>query len=411
MEDEKQMDLALWRYSIISPLLHREANEKSLREALSQMALDRYVHPDGKTVLLSPETIRKWLYRFNAGGLPALSNKQRCDKGRYDVPDSLAEVMFEIRKNHPRWTLALIFSELIKTGHWDGKKPSRSSLYRFAKARNLMRDPHLQTANEHRSFVFEKFGQLWMADFLHGPKIRVRRTKKKTYLHAIMDDSSRYVVGGKFYFSEKVESLIEELMKAGRIFGLPQRFYVDNGSAYSSRHLKIVCARLSMHLIHTRPYQPEGRAKIERFFRTVRDQFLAGHRFVSLEQMNRELAAYLAEYHQRPHRTLSCSPLEKRLNSENVCRSLPEVADLEALFGMEKRCRVYLDGTIRLKKRIFEVPGCLPGGRVTVYFMPWDLSRVYYGKERLLAKPLDRAANAKRFQHPNSTIQSEGNHD
>jgi len=127
--------------------------------------------------------------------------------------------------------------------------------------------------------------------------------------------------------------------------------------------------------------------------------------------MNRELAAYLAEYHQRPHGTLSCSPLEKRLNSENVCRSLPEVADLEALFGMEKRCRVYLDGTIRLKKRIFEVPGCLPGGRVTVYFMPWDLSRVYYGKERLLAKPLDRAANAKRFQHPNSTIQSEGNHD
>ena len=233
---------------------------------------------------------------------------------------------------------------------------------------------------------------------------------KKTYLHAIMDDSSRYVVGGKFYFSEKVESLIEELMKAGRIFGLPQRFYVDNGSAYSSRHLKIVCARLSMHLIHTRPYQPEGRAKIERFFRTVRDQFLAGHRFVSLEQMNRELAAYLAEYHQRPHGTLSCSPLEKRLNSENLCRSLPEVADLEALFGMEKRCRVYLDGTIRLKKRIFEVPGCLPGGRVTVYFMPWDLSRVYYGKERLLAKELDRTANAKRFQHPNSTIKSEGNH-
>ena len=102
-------------------------------------------------------------------------------------------------------------------------------------------------------------------------------------------------------------------MKAGRIFGLPQRFYVDNGSAYSSRHLKIVCARLSMHLIHTRPYQPEGRAKIERFFRTVRDQFLAGHRFVSLEQMNRELAAYLAEYHQRPHGTLSCSPPRKTI--------------------------------------------------------------------------------------------------
>jgi hypothetical protein len=127
--------------------------------------------------------------------------------------------------------------------------------------------------------------------------------------------------------------------------------------------------------------------------------------------MNRELAAWLAEYHQRPHRTLTCSPLEKRLNSENVCRRLPEVADLDALFRMEKRCRVYLDGTIRLKKRIFEVPGCLPGGRVKVYFMPWDLSRVYYGDDMTPAKPLDRTANSKRFQHPNSTLKTEDKND
>ena len=160
------MDLALWRFGIISPLLHREANNSSLREALSQMARQSYVHPDGKTIELSPETIRKWLYRFNTGGLPALANKERSDKGRYDLPDNLVEIIFELRKHHPRWTLALLLSELIKSGHWDGRKPSRSSLYRFAKAGNLMRNPHLETVLQHRSFAFEKFGQLWITDFI-----------------------------------------------------------------------------------------------------------------------------------------------------------------------------------------------------------------------------------------------------
>jgi hypothetical protein len=250
-----------------------------------------------------------------------------------------------------------------------------------------------------------------MADFLHGPRLRIQGKKRKTYLHAIMDDSSRYVVGAKFYLSENVESMIRELMKAGRIFGFPLRFYVDNGAAYSSRHLKIICARLSMHLIHTLPYKPQGRAKVERFFRTVRDQFLARERFTNLDQMNRELLAWLAEYHQRPHKTLKCPPLFKRMSSENVCRNLPEVADIEALFRMEKRCRVYLDGTIRLKNRIFEVPGCLPNSRVKVYFMPWDLSRVYYGEDMALARPLSRTDNAKRFEHPNLSVKKENGND
>ena len=102
--------------------------------------------------------------------------------------------------------------------------------------------------------------------------------------------------------------------------------------------------------------------------------------------MNVALAAWLAEYHQRPHRTLKCPPLQKRLELDNVCRSVPEVADLEALFRMEKRCRVYKDGVIRLKNRPFEVPGRRPGERVTVYYKPWDLSRVYYGDDMRLAR-------------------------
>jgi len=401
MDSDPKLDMGLWRYGIISPLLHRTANDLSLREMLENLKTWQYIRPDGMGIALSPETIRKWLYRYNHGGLPALTDKTRSDKGRHDVPASIRDTMFTLRGEHPRWTLALLLETLVERGIWDGKRPSRSVLYRYARAHNLMRDPHLVPPKGRRTFQFEFFGELWTADFMHGPKLKVGRKKRKCYLHVIIDDSSRYVVSGKFYLSEGAESLIHELMTATRRFGICRRFYADNGAAYNSRHLKIVCARLGMSLVHTPPYKPEGRSKVERFFRSVRERFLAKQRFTTLDEMNRAFARYLEDYHNRIHSTLACTPMQKRLSGKSVCRHLPEVFDIDALFRFERRCRVYRDGTIRLKKRDFEVPGCLPNSRVKIYFMPWDLSRIYYGDEMQPAKEVDKLANAHRFDHPN----------
>ena len=401
MEDNMETDLSLWRYSIISPLLHRTANDLTLRQMLEIQAGNRFWKPDGSgSVELSPETIRKWLYRYNHGGLAALANKTRADKGRHAVPDAIGKRMADLRAEHPGWTLALLLDELVEKGTWDGKKPSRSALYRYANAHGLMRDTHPPEAR--RTFEFEHFGQLWIADFMHGPalKVRVGGKKRKCYLHVIIDDCTRYVVSGRFYPAENTETLILELMTASRRFGLCQRFYVDNGAAYASRHLKRVCARLGMHLTHTPPYRPQGRSKVERFFRTVRERFLAKRHYTTLEEMNGEFARFIEAYHNRIHSTLKCTPMQKRLSTKNVCRRLPETVDMEALFHHELPCRVYNDCTIRLKGRTFEVPAARPSTKVNVYFMPWDLSRVYYGEERRLAAPVDLVANAHRFDNP-----------
>lgn len=399
--DDPTLELALWRYGIISALLHRDANHAGLYQMLEALAQNSYVRPDGKFVNLSPETLRKWLYRYRDGGLPALANQIRSDKGRHNIPEPLVEAMFALRKAHPRWTLAYLLDKLVKTGIYNGHKPSRSTLYRFAKNHNLMRDAHLSVDPGCHPFAFDSFGQLWMADFLHGPRLWIKKRKRKTYLHIIIDDASRYVVTGGFYPAETVETMMGELMTAVRKFGICQRFYTDNGPCYASRHLKIVCARMRIQLVHSKAYRPQGRAKVERFFRTVRDRFLVDHGAKTLAQINSALQRYLAGYNEIRHSTLRCSPLEKRLKIENVCRPLPDIADIEALFRMQRRCRVYNDGTVRLYKRIFEVPRLRPGSRVNVYFIPWDLSRVYYGDDMTPARPVDVTANARRFDHPN----------
>ena len=99
MQDDRQMDLALWRYGILSPLLHRDANDVQLCEMLTVISQSSYIHPhDGRHVTLSAEAIRKWFYRFNHGGLEALYDKERSDKGNNDVPAAIAEEIIELRK-------------------------------------------------------------------------------------------------------------------------------------------------------------------------------------------------------------------------------------------------------------------------------------------------------------------------
>jgi len=399
MSDQKQ-DLALWRYAIISPLLHREVNGSGQGELLFRLSHKWWLHPLGHEVQVSAETIRKWLYRYQQRGLPGLFNQERNDKGGCPgLPEKITKMIFQLRKAHPRWTIKRILHQLKKLGLWNGYRPSQSSIYRFIKKHNLQRDPHLAQA-ACRSFNFDAFGQLWVADFLHGPKVKMGRQRHKTYLHAIMDDASRYIVQAAFHPAETVEVLIHEMTRATRRFGLPQRFYTDNGPSYASRHLKVVCARLSIQLIHTPAYRPQGRGKIERFFRTVRDQFLTDSCFASMEGLNNGLQSWLAEYHQQVHSTLEASPFQQRIQSENVCRQLPEIADIDSLFRMERRCRVYKNGTVRLFGNRYEIPNSLPGTRVKVFFLPWDKETIYFGEDAQPATILNTSENARRFHHP-----------
>ena len=108
-------------------------------------------------------------------------------------------------------------------------------------------------------------------------------------------------------------------------------------------------------------------------------------------------ALWVASRRVSPHR---CERLKKRLAGQSVCQPVPEVNDIESLFMMERRCRIYKDGTIRLFKQVFEIIDPIPGKRVTVYYKPWDLSCIYYGTFLKPAFRLNMGANAHRFDHP-----------
>ena len=390
---------ALWRYGLISELLHGSSLGLTLSERLKQAADRTWIHPHQGAVRITSDTLRHWIYRYRKDGLKALEDRPRMDKGKSRVSKAIAQRLAALRKEHPHITTETLLTELLKEKLWNGVHPSRSSLYRLAINMGLKRKPLGAAAvQEAHAFAYESFGQLWVADFLHGPKVRVGRQLKKTYLLSILDDATRYVVFAGFFLSENTAVLIDGLSMAIRRFGVPEKFYTDNGAAFRSRHLALVAARLGMHLPHTPAYRPQGRGKVERFFRTVRDQCLSVFKSEAFESLQLAFSDWLDTYHHRIHDSLGCSPLSKRLGTHRVTKVLPDVAQIDLFFGMEERRKIQRNGTLLLLGKVFDVKNALPGTLVDVTYLPWDLSLIHVGPDKIPAKPIDFYKNAKRHE-------------
>lgn len=393
-------DVALWRYGLISELLHGCSLGRTMTERLKEAEQRAWTHPKQGLIQLKGDTLRHWIYRFRKGGIGNLEDRPRRDKGTSQVPKSIADTFTSLRNTHPHATTERLLDIMIQEGSWNAVRPSRSALYRLAERQNLKRRRVGSSAlQEAHAFAYDAFGEMWVADFLHGPKVRIGKQMKKTYLLAILDDATRFVVFAAFGWSEGTAALIDGLSMAVRRFGIPSRFYSDNGSAFRSRHLAHVAAKLGMHLPHTPAYRPQGRGKVERFFRRVREQCLEGLKVESLESLQEAFANWLHTYHHGIHEGIECSPLNKRLAAPKVTRMLPEVAQLDMFFGLQEQRKIHRNGTLQLHGKVFDVKGALPGSVVEVNYLPWDLSMVHIGPERIPAKPVDLIKNARRHEH------------
>lgn len=251
---------------------------------------------------------------------------------------------------------------------------------------------------------------MWMSDVMHGPTVFVGGRKRKTYLIAFIDDATRVIPHCAFALAENTTTFLPVLKQALLKRGLPARLYVDNGSHFRSRHLSLVCAKLGVALIHARPYRPQGKGKIERWFKTVRAQLLTRltpEDVASLEALNRRLQQWMeGEYHHAPHRGLDGrTPLEQWALCGDEVRYLEPDLDLDDLFLFETQRKVQKDRTVSLHGVVYEVDAVLVGQKITLRYDPSAPSgraiQVWHeGKAIELAKPVQTYANCfvKRHQ-------------
>lgn len=374
--------VALFRYGLISDLIHPvddNDHSKTLYERLREKAARSYCIPGTRRTKVAVETMRDWLALYKSGGFDALKPKRRKDTGRpRSIPQEVSDLLVTIKDEHRAWSVTMVIDEakkLSEAARAIALPPS--TVHRILLLAGVMaKEPKDPTSKDRRHFAYERAGELWMSDVMHGPAVFVSgRRKQKTYLIGLLDDATRVVPYACFALSESTTAFLPVLRQAILRRGIPSRLYVDNGSAFRSHHLAIVCARLGITLIHARPYQPQGKGKQERFFRTVRMRLLSTLReadLASLDALNRRLWTWVeAEYHQSPHRGLDAiTPLDAwAMRSGDVRVPGPEM-DLREMFLLEQKRRVHKDRTVSLDGVVYEVDASLVGEIVSVRYDP-----------------------------------------
>ena len=239
---------------------------------------------------------------------------------------------------------------------------------------------------------------------MHGPRLphKPGEQAKKTYLFAIIDDASRLIVGAGFYPSEKLIHLKTTFRDAVRTYGVPRKFYVDNGRIFKAREMEVACAKINTILIYATPYYPAGKGKIEKYFRRVRDQFISGLRTVrSLEELNEAFGLWLADqYNRAPHAGIEGGiPLKRYLRlAEGHIRRVPANIHLDELFYKQETRIVNKDATFRVNNVLYEAPEHLIGKKIDVLFDNDAMERImvrYQEKDEGYCRPADYLANAR----------------
>jgi RNAse (barnase) inhibitor barstar len=234
--------------------------------------------------------------------------------------------------------------------------------------------------------------------------VDIEGRQRKTYLFAFIDDMSRLITQAEFYLHERIDSYIDALRKGLKKRGLPRKLYVDNGPAFRSHLLRHATASLGIALIHSTPYQPQGRGKIERFFRTLRTQFLSTcAEGMNLEQLNDALNQWLnTQYHTTVHSSTKQTPLNRYLKHAHLMREAPK--ELDEYFRLRVQRKVDKDRTVSLGGRLYEAPVHLIGKVVTLLYHEGDPARVEVVSEGVsqgMLVPLDLNVNCRvrRKQH------------
>ena len=370
-EKDLAQEVALFRYGLIADLLRTPARSAAMGALVREKASRRYRIPGSSRERVSEVTLRRWARRYREGGLQALRPRRRRDRGQSRaISPQLAEGLVTLKEQHPRLGTERVIREACRVGLLPPgeERPAESTAYRLLAAAGLTK-PQAAPFEAGRRFSYRFAGELFSADAMHGPKIRCsdsdRRRRRKVYLLAVIDDATRVVPDARFAFSEGTAAFLPVLRRALERRGLPQRLYVDNGSTFRSRQLQVICATLDIHLIHSTPYRPQGRGKIERFFRTVRGQLLPLLQDAdreSLQALNLRLARWVEdEYHHEPHSSLGETPLQRWAARCGQLRWPAPGLDLGRIFLQRFRRRVSKDCVVSLHGRHYEVELALAG--------------------------------------------------
>ncbi len=377
-----------------------------IQERIKKVSAMTFTDEDGCARQFTWRTIQTWLTRYTKYGSTALHNVPRSDKGktRTVTPEQLLEAIRAVRPKLRDRTpkCSLLYRLCLEEGLLTHAQIASTTFTRLVRRFELLKADRDCEGRHRLAFAKAHANELWQADTLYGPHVAHDGSQIQTRLIAFVDDASRVCTHGEFFLDENIDTLIAAFRAALYKRGVPTSLYVDHGSVYTSKELIQVCARLDCLLLHAPVQDGAAKGKVERFFRTVREQFLTrALDLSSIEALNRQFTAWVEEqYNAQTHSILGMSPLDRFALDRHRLRFLPPHQANDELFFVELQRHVRTDNTFSFRGVRFEPPRHLPDRTIQVRFerrrSPARVV-VYYRGERLgEARPLDLVANDRR---------------
>lgn len=410
--NEKQTNdhqMADFRYSVVADLANPYLDAAKRRQLIREKADRVWEIPGIGGKRLSEGCILKWLSVYRTYGKAGLEPKRRRDAGQCRALAPVETALFlSYLETHPDLTALSVIRKLQAEGKIRSN-PSSSSVSRLVRSAGLDRQGRMRKAEQQQNLKFQFFAPLEcvQVDSMYALKLADEKGKRRhVILLAFLDDATRRILYASLSFSDsslQFEAGIRHILKAhGRI----GRLYTDNGASFVSSQTRRILDTLGIILVHSRPYRPAGRGKVERFFRTSREQFFRMQEPESIPNIkNLELAFHHwleSEYHRSPHRGLNGkTPLEVWIEKARHIIPMDPTVDIEQVFRHEVSRKVHRDSTITLEGVLFEVPSTLIGERISLTYDPHlgaqrrRLFIVHQGKPCGEARLVDSYANAR----------------
>jgi len=400
---EEARELAMSRFRLIQP--HLEKNQPL-----------QTVAADGKVPF---RTAQRWVSQYRKFGLIALIRKTRVDRGaRRVISPKLKAAIEALALESPPLPVRSIWRQIRQFAETIGEPPPRYGL-----VYDLIRELPvglLTLAHRGGKTYSEKFdlvhrreaprpNAIWQADHAQLAIRLVREDGRiaKPWLTIVIDDYSRAIAGYFLGFdppssTRTALALRQAIWRKGhphwQMCGIPEVLYTDNGSDFKSKHIEQVAVDLKIQLVFSTPGKPQGRGRIERFFRTVNEMFLCeldgfGKKRrrkpnLSIEQFEELFRTFLFEtYHRQPSTAARAAPSARWVEGGFLPRMPESLEQLDLLLMQAVGARkVRRDGIHFHGLRYLSlVLAAYVGEDVTIRYDPRDMGeiRVFY-KDRFL---------------------------
>lgn len=380
------------------------ADGKTIKERIQKVSETTFTDEDGNPRKFTFRTISTWYYRYKSRGITGVNKSVRRDKGlpRKMTPEELLEAMNQIlpmfRSTGKHFNKSDIYRVCIEKGLVRRAELSPTNFYRFIRTYELLKDD-VEHNKKRLAFSMQYSNQLWQADTMYGPFVKDEKGKSiQTKLIVFLDDASRVICHGEFFFNENTNALITAIKSAFYKRGIPEQLYVDNGSIYTSAEITLICARVGCILRHAPVRDGAAKGKVERFFRRVRDQFLNKNLDLSsLSALNKQFTLWVEdEYNSTKHSAIGMKPVDRYAFDLKRIRFLEPNQSNDELFYNEETRYVKKDNTFSFKSKRYEAPVDLRDKSIQIRYDRNKVSSiiVYYKDQRMgEAKELDLISN------------------